>query len=227
MKKHIALSVDKVTMLILVICILGLIIIPSWITKYQQKITVEKLKTAYSNIEQVIKMSQINNEELKAWQFTNIDEEAFAKKYLLPYIKGVKIIESKPPVVRPLGAPTKISNNSDIPDKYYEFANGTFFTLVLPEEDNGIVLEMNVFLSKDKEYVMGHNVFKFVITQEREKKLFGLYRSTTDRKALLDKDYESDGKTDNCAKTSNEYSGDSCGYLIMIDGWKIKNDYPW
>ena len=56
----------------------------------------------------------------------------------------------------------------------------------------------------------------FKLTFDKNKSVYNFSVNSTDRDDLKQR----------CAK-SGESSSTACGALIKLDGWKIKNDYPW
>ena len=64
--------------------------IPNLISKYEKKVTVTKLKSTYSILNQALKMSINENGPVDTWP-RNMNTEELLKKYFVPYMKVIKI----------------------------------------------------------------------------------------------------------------------------------------
>ena len=61
------------------------------IGKYQKKQTVTQLKKAYTEISQLLKMSELDNGSMEYWDYTMSGQD-FYDLYIKPYIKNVRAI---------------------------------------------------------------------------------------------------------------------------------------
>ena len=92
----------------------------------------------------------------------------------------------------------------------------------------GNVVEVYVDTNgKHKPNMSGKDQFAFIIVKSAISNIFGniskegiyFYGQGYDRNALKNSGYP-------CSKTGT-LTGVYCGALIMLDGWEIKDDYPW
>ena len=71
-----------------IIGVVAAMTIPTLITNYQKRETVTRLKSAYAQLQQAIKLSESDNDELGGWDLTTRD---WFDRYLAPYLKVTKI----------------------------------------------------------------------------------------------------------------------------------------
>ena len=80
-----AFTLAEVLITIGIIGVVAAITIPTLITNYQKKVTVNRLKQTYSIIEQAVKRSEAENGDISSWDFNMPSDERF-EKYLAPYL---------------------------------------------------------------------------------------------------------------------------------------------
>ena len=76
--------------------------------------------------------------------------------------------------------------------------------------------------SSDKTKLTGKDVFTLVLNKSTASKgvqFYGYYLGK-------DRDYYKNEHAYPCKK-SGQLAGTACGALIFVDGWQMKNDYPW
>lgn len=71
-----------------IIGVVAAMTIPTLITNYQKRETLTRLKSAYAQPQQAIKLSESDNDELGGWDLTTRD---WFDRYLAPYLKVTKI----------------------------------------------------------------------------------------------------------------------------------------
>ena len=199
-----------------IIGVVAAITMPTLITKYKKIETANKLKQTYSILYQAVRMSENDNGNVDEWSWTNEGSQAhieWVNKYIAPYLKYTKLV--------PNDAETRAH-------------------LYLP---NGVVLEfwgnnsnlMHVWVYIDGKLNMnsGKNFFGFFIggiPESGSNKEVRPYDSGFNIAS-----YYSNGETEirdkwknntkyGCNKDAAKYY---CAGLIMHDGWKISDDYPW
>lgn len=91
MKK--AFTIAEVLITLGIIGIVAAMTLPVVIGNYQKKVIVEKLKTVYSKLAEIIKYSEMYNGEVNSWDYTLSNEE-FIKIYFAPYIENFKLNDS-------------------------------------------------------------------------------------------------------------------------------------
>ena len=97
-KKSPGFTLAEVLITLGIIGVVAAMTLPSVILNYQKKVTVNRLKQAYSTISQALVMAQKDHGDISGWDIasglTSLDQvdvslNNFANKYLIPYIKLV------------------------------------------------------------------------------------------------------------------------------------------
>lgn len=193
-----------------VIGVVAAITLPTLIQKHKNQVTVTKLKKAYSEISQAIKMSEVHNGEMENWDFSDFEDKEerykyFAENYIFPYLKTIKICEANTkecyPALNSLAPSAIISSGYSI--KTWQDDAGGWVYVDIDGPNKG----------KNQE---GYDIFgiKFV------KKTTSLYGT---KKGIWLK-----GLQEITPIIRDKLKGDKvyCGALIMYDGWKILDDNP-
>lgn len=60
-----------------IIGIIAAMTLPALIGKYQKKVTVERLKVAYSKVNEIVSNSEMENGEVNYWDYTMSNEDFF------------------------------------------------------------------------------------------------------------------------------------------------------
>ena len=216
-----------------IIGVVSAMTIPTLVTNYQKKQTAQRLKKSYAELQQAIKLSEAENDDVSGWNYSQ-DGDKFFDQYIAPYMKGIikkdninlkdtyKTLSDKNPS---LWVVTQTS-------KTYTFLNGISLSIAKPlltptTTGFDILIDINGVANSPNKF--GKDTFVAIISKN-----YGLYfagqRSgectfpteyNTDRNILIN-----DNTCHNyrCKKGSQ---GVWCGALIMADGWEIKSDYPW
>ena len=230
-----------------IIGIVAAMTIPTLIANYQKKQTASKLKQAYSIISQALTMAQAEHGDTTTWDVagiygtstddTNFNHKdaltKFAAKYFIPYLNVSNDFGYKQErTVNYDGPYSPVTNN-------YVLGRGSFKYRILlsnnilisvgigtsgcvggtnPDgscvsiEYRNIIFEVDIN-GFEKPNTLGKDVF--YMTFDLRKKVFGFHNyGIMTRQRYLDS-CKSDGNTQ------------VCGYLIFLDGWEIKEDYPW
>ncbi len=223
-----------------IIGIVAAMTLPTLINNYRKTVTVNQLKVAYSIMAQALTMAQKDYGDMTYWEIgehmsmdpdnsdaVNDSLNNFVEKYLAPYLKvitycqsGTKInsacnysfVTSRPPVesiVLGNNIVAFITENGMIFRLSYENSydsTGTFGRYIYFEVDlNG----------KQKPNRTGEDIFIMYLDTKMSKMLmFGHERS---RNQIINGTF---GR--GCNKSATGY----CGALIMMDGWQIRDDYP-
>ena len=238
MKKGFTLAEVLITLGI--IGVVAAMTMPTLIGKYQKRETVTKLQKFYSIMQQAIKLSEVHNGELKYWDFNiggNEHTEIFTDTYLKPYLKIVK-------EYKPADFPADIHYkclNGDNCDGYGEAKNNNpklvladgimILAADLASSTDGNNDMMNIYVdingfNKPNQY--GRDVFAFSL----QKGVgfvplgMGLTNDISNSSEGYDRDWfiSAGGNYRGC--NINKH-GIYCAGLIMVDGWEIKDDYPW
>ncbi len=235
LKKRAAFTLAEVLITLGIIGVVAAITIPSIITDYQKKITAKRLSQTYSILSQALTMAQAEYGDTSSWStLFNVDVDDFAQttelgrlwadKYLLPYMKKLKNAEIM--TLSDAGYKNNITSKSGssliyVGSNYYitHLSNGVIL-LITYEYINGkafvplIYVDVNGITNPN---MAGRDVFLFTFRPNINKLV--PYAYNYPRETLKDR-----CKKDNSLRASyNLY----CTALIMLDGWEIKDDYPW
>lgn len=232
-----AFTIAEVLITLGIIGIVAAMTLPVVIGNYQKKVTVEKLKTVYSKLAEIIKYSEMYNGEVNSWDYTLSNEE-FIKIYFAPYIENFKLNDSAWNFYSLDG---EWVEGGDYSLNYSKFSlsNGTLVAINTSKNNNGSSVMIYVDINGvNGPNVVGRDVFRMSIT-----KTYGFTLGA-------DRSGENTQWSHNAAENKNrEYllsphkgacttepgdltqfgftAGDACSLLIMLDGWKISEDYPW
>ena len=217
---------------LVIIGIIAAITVPTLITKYQKEQTVTRLKKTFSSLSQSATRAITDYGDITTWEIgeaSNADTaKAFFIKYMAPYLNISK-------------GPTTFSeynwsvheykwlngsehNYSDYYVRTY-LSDGTSLTYRIQNNNTNVKqFTIHIDINGDKKPNMaGKDIFecqyfiKSTNTAIQGKFLpSGLGNS---RETLLD-----NTKNTNCNK---QQSGFHCMALIIKDGWRISDDYPW
>ena len=245
-KRKRAFTLAEVLITLGIIGVVAALTIPTLISNYNKRQTVTKLKQTYSILSQALTMAQVKEGDPTTWEVAGIygtptDDpnfnstetiKKFATKYLMPYIK----------VSKDYGYNVFSRIGYDGP--YYplngnlEGGYGSFGYIILlsnnvliksgigdvcvDRDDDGncigrayrnitFLVDINGF---NKPNTTGKDVF--IMHFDLNSKQIGFNHGSSNRTR---DDYKSLCATDDGAQF--------CGYLIYLDGWDIKDDYPW
>ncbi len=203
---------------------------PALISNHQKRVTVTQLKKAYSEISQSIKRSEIENGDTSNWDFS-LDGTDFYYKYLQNYfIKNKEIPNSEFKnlyIVKNLNGTECTSEvwcTQD--DSFYVYlSDGSIMGIMSNGQSKykSITIDINGLKKPNQ---IGKDFFVFSIISPDGLVPYGYKEGgipsqtyeTLDRKEL---------KGTSSYACNSEKLGIWCSALIMVDGWEIKNDYPW
>ena len=236
LRKNFAFTLAEVLITLGIIGIVAAMVIPSLINAYQKHVTVTRLKQAYAQLTQAVKLSENENGDVTVWDMTDSTDlinssKKFAQTYIVPFIKYNNSCENE-----------NDSCNKGYQVKYLSGANVTtvmnkLYGIVLI---NGVILRfrprdtfIEIYIDingTSKPNIVGKDIF-YVILYNGDKQNTHLqfqkyspgiffWGEGADRETLMKTAHSSYL----CSKTG---SGIYCGALIKEDGWKISKDYPW
>ena len=234
-KRKVAFTLAEVLITLGIIGVVTAMTLPSVITNYQKKVTVERLKKTYSTLSQAVQMSIKDNDNIETLNFS-LSTQEFMEKYVIPYVKDVA--RENPPY--------DVVRNS----KKFALADGTTveaWSWVHPEVKHFVELRVDIN-GKNKPNAVGRDIFFFHIFSQKS----GFYNGGEgdvaqnipsgglypygygyDRNWLMTNIYRG---CNNRIATKDENSslgiggshrGAYCTAFIMLDGWKISDDYKW
>lgn len=215
--------------------------LPSVIEHHQKLETVTKLKKAYSTLSQAIERAKVDNGDIQNWGLSDLNGTQlgnqkqivinFSEKFLIPYLKNVKSAEFVTP--KRFGY-DKISNlDGTVPlwldmvtPRYILVMNdGTVIGVYVDTINKGtaenrqdVIWAITFFVDLNGikgPNVVGHDIFAFLLRTQDDTK-FSPY-------VYQDASYD---RIFNYCKSGGIESR-FCATLIMMDGWQIKDHYPW
>lgn len=236
-RNRFAFSLAEVLITLGVIGVVAAMTIPNLIANYQKDQTVTKLKSTYAILNNALDQSKIENgTDLNTWYVPNdtaINASTyFAQNYLLPNVK----VSTDCGTSSSGDCHYKVSYlDKDLGDYYMAGSNSSYAFFLL----NGSCIAVNVYKGTDTSVkssrvflnidingkkspnILGKDVFLVELgSLSGDKNKFVPYSINVERASLLN---QPDG-TD-CNKSHG--NGFRCFALIVKDGWKIADDYPW
>lgn len=220
MKNKSGFTLAEVLITLVIIGVIAAITVPTLITKYQKEQTVTRLKKAYSALSQTTARAIADNGPIATWEVgQNLSSQAaadFTKKYIEPYLN--------------LAKPTTMDDDTWIT---MYLSDGTRVRAAIVNTNNEKRLQMNIYIQNPKKkYKANKDGFEYsyylsykdywVGNKKYKKELFigkfipfgGLFS----RNELL---------TNQSGFCHKNQSMAACAAVIMKDGWKISDDYPW
>ena len=248
-----AFTLAEVLITLGIIGVVAVMTLPTLIQNYQKHVTVNRLKVNYNILNNAVRRAEADFGEITTWDellnsystdydgnkpAVKLQAASIIKKYLMPYLSGAQLTETKS--LAQLGYKRPILNAKG---SIFAPINATGPILTLK---NGTVILISIDISnpdaEGKKYLYGLNlvididgpngyntkgkdVFLASLPYARNTRVmfhqnYRVFPNT--RKMEIISINREDLKI-NC-KTSN---GNYCGALIQMDGWQIKDDYPW
>ncbi len=222
MKK--AFTLAEVLITLGIIGVVAAMTLPTLIEKHQKKVVVTRLQKFYTNINQAIKLSEVENGPAQYW---NIGENGqqngldFYNKYLAKYLKTV----SKTGTIDT----DEMDNDGNLTGNIRTY-NTVFFTdgSAMRFDANSNGLDINF-------YPDGHKLFNKKLHNGKDTFSFNFRKDNTAEGKYTVEPYtfEWEGTREHlfshprygCKK--NAVANSFCARLIQYDGWEIKDDYPW
>ena len=234
-RKKSAFTLAEVLITLGIIGVVAALTMPAVIANYQKQETVSKLKKFYSVMQQALTRAELEYGNIEDWDFGKNDETIlFFNKYLRPYLQVAKTYNVGE---APDNIEYKCINGRNC-NSYGDLAHNPRFVLSdgtmilatdLAYDKTGVHPMMNIIIDTNgfkapNRY--GRDVFAFSIQKDKKFVPAGVgYTSALDgAQAELDRDWIISGNERGC---STGKDGFWCAALIMIDGWEIKDDYPW
>ena len=214
-KQKPAFTLAEVLITLGVIGVVAGVTLPTLIQNHQKNVTVNRLKVTYSTIYNAFKRAEVDYGDMKNWQMEE-DPEQFAEKYLKPYLKIADEFDNEAITYKMLNG--QISSNGRV-YKHYMLSNGAGFSLAYcsacrPVEMT-VMLDINGLGEPNR---IGFDAFNFKFTEGN-----GFQPGCISR----DREVLKTGVSSWTDKCSVDNGGNCCGALIIADGWKISDDYPW
>ncbi|MBP7212438.1 prepilin-type N-terminal cleavage/methylation domain-containing protein [bacterium] len=230
-----AFTLAEVLITLGIIGIVAAMTIPTLMQKTQKHQTVVGLKKAYTTMSQAYERSKVENGDGPSWDWT-LGITTFMKTYIIPYLSIAKDCGTQN--TDDCGIRTKTWLNgktmecsengcssvysvllSDGTSCIFDFHAGHFVNIVVDINGNK---KPNI-IGKDIFFMRLFNISDsgFYKNQDLDKIAMMDFYVNTRELALSDNRF-------GCNKlASASAAGLFCGKLIQLDGWEIKDDYPW
>ena len=226
-----AFTLAEVLITLGIIGVVAAMTMPALIHSYQKQVTVNKLKKAYSVVNQAIALSVADNGDFSEWdKASDIGDDEFFNKYWLPYFQGITVCSRSNRCGYGSAATeattfTKLngtSGGSDGPTKEPLYITATFngrSTIMLP--DGSVVIYFNTFGDVGKEILKSYILID--VNGGNPPNVYGkdvFWFNRTENGAIQPrcKGLAADKINSDCSKNG---TGECCAQKIISDGWKI------
>lgn len=206
-----------------IIGVVAALTIPTLISNYRKHVVETRLEKFYSEINQAIKISEVENGDILQWDsWRNIYENpkkptyeenlGYMQKYIIPYIKTLSVEKCK----------TKSSSVC------ITLTNGSMFSF---DSDDLTFYPNKKLESEPKEQYLGKNCFEFILapndihyTNANSKGIEPYVGSWNGNYNVLFSHsvYACTSGKNVCSSNTNRY----CTKIIQMNGWKIPKEYP-
>ncbi len=239
-QRYTGFTLAEVLITLTIIGVIAMTTIPTLIQNYEKLQTNTRLKKIYSEISQAIKLSEIENGKLNLINVADRTQASrqFLKEYLLRNIKHNEVCnydnsqcwtDAKKMSGKAGGYCSSYSNVGDYAVSAITASGYSIWVFVgNSRTEAGICVDID---GKNKgKNQMGRDVFEIYYNALETSALKeGVYPYGLMFKPSLTRTDMRAG-TDSRACIENldtAYSGLTCAGLIALDGWQIKDDYPW
>ena len=243
---NLSLNVNKAFTLSEVLITLGIIgvvatlTIPNLVTNYQKKQAVVKLKKVFTNLNNVVKLSEIDNGPAYCWSYPQQESSSydriapFIEKYYLPYYKSAKLYRLQDFDRNYHMKQMNSDENVPVINNYVVLFDGTILSFFanIPNGYMWIFADIN---GKNLPNRVGKDIFVFTayLFSKEQTGTYGQlnirFWSDSDINKVSRLKLKDPNSHYGCSRDSviDYGAGFYCGALIQYDGWKISDDYPW
>lgn len=234
MTRHHGFTLAEVLITLGIIGVVAAITMPVLIQNYQKKATATSVKKAYSILNQVIESAKADYGDPSGWDYYEESElTKWVQTYIEPYLQVVssgtcsRSSNNKCQglsYIHRLDTDISLNNRNAMMPQYLIVTGGepigyAFFRQA-PYLSQTTVL---VYVKNPKTYAqIGKNVFSFHFDKSTENPRFMPRYMNQKREDLL-----SSGTMGGNSCNRQSGSGYACTTVIMLDGWEIKDGYPW
>lgn len=229
--RHSAFTLAEVLITLGIIGVVAAMTLPTLNGYYKKQEIVVRLKKFYSTLNNALLMSVADNGDMVYWEYPkqqNNGEQMseFVNKYLFPYFSGIK--ECSTDKDKSTADCQKIATHLFGTNYYtkkfpsYIFSDGGCFS-ILPggsSETAGLMHIMYDINCLGKPNLQNRDIFALTISHGKSFKL--TVGSASTRNLTKREDIMKECKNEE----ASPHSLGACGALIFIDGWEIKDDYP-
>lgn len=219
-----AFTLAEVLITLGIIGVVAAMTLPVIIGNYQKQEAVSRLKKAYTSINQVLTLSERENGEWETWDdISTMNTYDYINKYWGKYFKNISICQTYSECGFSEMHPYKFLNGEQ--STYTVAASNRRIGIVTSD---GILYTINFASGSDGNLVQGDGIY-IDINGPKGPNVYGkdfFSFLLVSGKGIVPSGYNVRYQTLNnrCSKTGN---GNDCAAKIMLDGWQIKDDYPW
>ena len=233
-KSKCAFTLAEVLITLVIIGVIAALTLPNLISKYQKQQTVVSLKKNYSILKNATQLSMRENGPISDWDYT-LGYEDFAKKYYTPYLKVNKIVNTTSPTYKSLNGNGTYSN---VPRIKLILDDGTIIVFYFINNTHYIIVDINGFKGPNR---VGRDLFAFTLLNlHNQLATYVQYDYIAKDNSNQERNMEK-ALFFGCAFSANTMGGchinaqggwalgpgSYCSRKIELDGWQIKDDYPW
>ena len=219
--KNFAFTLAEVLITLGIIGVVAAMTLPALITNYQKQVTVTRLKKAYSQLAQTVKLSENENGEIEYWDLT-LPSDTFMEKYITPFLKNIGKTSGRDINTlinyKYLNGQTITEFSANGTDtSVRKLADGTIIFVDSWTPDDGsyrtVMVDINGYRRPN---MLGKDLFSFWINSTNGLSPSG---SCVDDECL-------EPTLHMCNKNAAN-GGYACTKVIIQNGWQISDDYPW
>ena len=211
-----------------IIGVVAAMTMPVLIASYQKKQAVTQLKKVYSAMQQSIQMSQVQYGDISDWEWS-LNAKDFFDTYIASNLVVAKYCGTKNGCWNTVGGYTlKGDIDSDSPSlnkRWYTLMLSDGVFIALEKQDNAHI-HLKIDINGEKRpNTNGKDIFIMTLTSKAlndgvhnvDKPGLYMYGQGLTRDELTASYY-------GCARNRVGYH---CGAILLMDGWEMKEDYPW
>lgn len=238
MTRHCGFTLAEVLITLGIIGVVAAITIPVLIQNYQKQVTATSVEKAYSELNQIIDRAKADHGDPSGWDY--YEQENLAKwvqTYIEPYVNVIGRTTcgtNQRCLGLALYYPLKFAKPGSVNvsiGHYVITKPGVPVAYAFLRYDGTYepVTRVRVYIRNPKKYAfIGKDVFTFIFDKRKQSPMFEPYGLGTSREDLLADRKMWAGACNSKASGSGYWGpGDACAAVIMLDGWKIKDGYPW
>ena len=225
--RRFAFTLAEVLVTIGIIGVVAAMTLTPLINTYKKKTTAAKLQQAYNFLQRTFVMAQNEYGDMRNWECSaahSCSAEEFAQKYIIPYFQNPHIKTYSSLVAAGYKDYPKDLNGATSMTgwRYYIKTNQGYYYMVsfydVGDERRvyGVAIDIN---GVNPPNIIGKDIFNtsygYNLSRKNHYKLQMYNYLNRNKEQLLQ---------NGCNKNN---TGEYCGALIEMDGWEIKDDYPW
>ena len=234
-----AFTMAEVLITLGIIGIVAAMTMPVLIGKYQKHVTVTRLQKVYSVLSQAINFAIKDNEDIQYWDF-ELSSQLFMERYIEPYLQNIASVTEY--------------DDTDRYSKIYALTDGTTFYGWMyknPRPENHDITTFYSFYvdinGETKPNQLGRDKFIYYIFPAKSTLYnggkgtlalnvpraglypdgYGIDRETLKNYIWRGCNTSPDAEPPEGYENTDLAVGAYCTALIMVDGWKISDDYKW